>query len=184
MSPCIYFLLLAACVVSCTACMMDFECPQCHTCDSGVCHPVPIHTDPNDECPIKCDVKMLCGPRQICVFKDRPTCQCDWMEGVCVDQTPVPVELPPIETLHAMGMSDDDIKMTIEQIRNEQRYYHRNQHKDHFHISSEDSAAAHDFILIANIIMSILSVAVIVGAVGCMWRTLLKREELLANKKE
>lgn len=180
----VYLLVSILWVAACGACMMDFECPQCHTCNNGVCKPVPMHTDPNDECPVKCDTKMLCGPVHICVFKDRPTCECDWMEGVCIDQTPPPIELPPIETLHALGLSDDDIRMTIEQIRNEQRYYHRNPHKDHDHILPEDSAAAHDFILFANAVMLILSVATIISSVGCMWKTLLDRERIRENKIE
>lgn len=169
-------LLVLLLVTAASACKLDFDCAQCHFCKNGVCTPVADYTDPNDECPERCDVRTVCGPLHICVFEKRPTCNCDWMEGVCIEDE-VDLPAPTLEELQARGMSDADIVELLEQLRDEHRRYHKDAHKDHFHILPEDDAAAHDIIFIHNSIMILLFAAVVSAVIVCSWRRVVDEEQ-------
>lgn len=174
-------LLLVSTVV--TACKLDFDCAQCHACKGGVCTPAPDYTDPNDECPERCGVKTVCGPLHICVFQKRPTCNCDWMEGVCIEEV-VPVTLPTMEELEQRGLSDDDIKELMLQLREEHHRYHKDEHKGHFHILPDDEVHAHDIIFIHTTVMVIVFFAFIAIATACVWRRILDQEKERFNKSQ
>lgn len=167
------------------SCQVDFDCSQCHFCKNHVCTPVPDYTDPNEECPIRCNVRTVCGPLHICVFEHRPTCNCDWLEGTCRPdpEEPIIAELPPVDVLHGRGFSDDDIRELMEHVKQE-RAYHRDLHKDHFHILPDDESAAHDFIMIYTAVLVILFVAIILCVISCLWRRLLDKEQYLSNKSQ
>ncbi len=163
------------------ACKTDFDCAQCHTCRGGICTAVADYTDPSDECPERCGVKTVCGPLHICVFQKRPTCNCDWMEGVCIEE-PASISLPTIEELHTRGLTDADILELLEQFRTEHERYHSNAHKDHYHLLPQDEATAHDMLLLHGTVTVLLMVAIVLGFGMCLWRRLLDREMERANK--
>jgi len=172
-----YFLFCLLClVVSAAACVSDFDCAQCHSCKAHICTPVPAYTDPNDECPIRCDIKTVCGPTHICVFKQRPSCVCDWLEGTCradAEETP---PVPSIEEMQRQGLSDSEIKEILYFLKEDRQ----NPHRGHYHILPEDHAAAHDFIMLGNVVLVLLSLAVSLCAMSCMYR--IKNAQKLNNE--
>lgn len=168
-------LLLCVVVVAVAGCQISFDCAQCHVCRNGVCTAAADYTDPNDECPERCGVPTVCGPLHICVFQRRPTCNCDWMEGVCVDE-PVAVVVPTVDELHRKGLSDVDVTELMALMREEHRRLLREAHKDHEHILTIDEASAHDIIFIQNTMMFMVSLAVIIIAGACIYRRLLDQE--------
>jgi hypothetical protein len=182
MRPLIVFLIFV-CVVN--GCQVDFDCSQCHFCKNHVCTPVPDYTDPNEECPIRCNVRTVCGPLHICVFEQRPTCNCDWLEGICRPEPTEPAaqDVPSLEDLHSRGFSDNEIKELIEHVRQEHTYQ-QNLHKDHFHILPEDEQHAHEFIMISTVLMIILAVALMMCFTSCLWKQLLAKEQYLENKAQ
>jgi hypothetical protein len=165
------------------ACKSDFDCAQCHSCKAGVCTPVAVYTDPNEECPERCEVKTVCGPLHICVFERKPTCNCDWMEGVCVPE-PTVVVPPTVEELHKRGLSDTDIIELLQQISQAHQQYHRDAHRGHPHILPEDEMSAHDFMFIQNTVMMVLFLAVIIGVLACAWKRINVEEQMRANKAQ
>lgn len=176
-------LLLCAVVVLAAGCQTSFDCAQCHACRNGVCSAVADYTDPNDECPERCGVPTVCGPLHICVFERRPTCNCDWMEGVCVDE-PVLLVVPTTDELQRKGLSDADITEIIELMREEHRRLLQDAHKDHNHILTHDEATAHDIIFIQNTMMFMVSLAVVIIAGSCIYRRLVDQETMHANKSQ
>lgn len=161
------------------ACKSDFDCAQCHTCKAGACTPVAVYTDPNEECPVRCDVKTVCGPLHICVFDRKPTCNCDWMEGTCVPE-PTIVIPPTVEELHKRGLSDADVAELMQQISD----YHRNAHQGHLHILPEDHASAHEYLFLLNVVMSMFTIGVVVSVIACAWKRITVEEEMRANKAQ
>ena len=123
------------------ACTTEMDCTACHECIRGVCVPVEEGTDPVDECPVLCDVKLVCGKKQVCVYKNAPTCNCNWISGLCmnnaVDSTSTiaaSLSSPTVTTqftinekvddLQRLGYSDSDIRMLIELFQSEMDYHH------------------------------------------------------------
>ena len=176
-------LLILVCAVG--GCQVDFDCSQCHFCKNHVCTPVPDYSDPTEECPVRCNVRTVCGPLHICVFEQRPTCNCDWLEGVCRPEpvTAVDVDVPTLEVLHSRGFSDNEIKELMEHIKQETNY-HQNRHEGHFHILPDDENAAHDFIMIYTAVLVILSAAIVICVTSCLWKRLLDKEQYLDNKSQ
>lgn len=178
----ILLLSLLACVAA--ACQTDFDCAQCHSCRGGVCTAVADYTDPNDECPDRCGVKTVCGPLHICVFQKRPTCNCDWMEGACIEEPAPVVVVPTIDELQARGLSDTDIVELLHQFKVEHSRYHSEEHKGHYHLLPEDSAAAHDALLLHGVLLVVLLATLMMGFGMCLWRRLFDQEILRANKAQ
>mgnify|MGYP003385571820 CR=1 FL=1 len=122
------------------------DCTGCHECIRGVCVPVEEGTDPIDECPILCNVKLVCSKKQVCVYKETPLCNCNWISGSCVnDPTTTTTTTLIIEEnlreekeemegkehqLQLLGYSDDDIRMLIELFQSEMEYHHRRHHEE------------------------------------------------------
>lgn len=155
-----FFLLAGLAIVDC--CRIDFDCAQCHTCKANICVPVADHTDPNDECPFRCGVKTVCGPMHICVFQQRPSCKCDWLEGTCVEESADINETPSVEDMQKQGLSDVEIKEILYYLHTERR----NEHKGHYHILPEDHAAAHDYMMINFTILLLLVMSVLLCAIS------------------
>lgn len=153
-------------------CRSDYDCAQCHTCKASICTAVPDYTDPNEECPIRCNVKTVCGPTHICVFQQRPTCSCDWLEGTCNEEPEAVLIIPTVEEMQRQGLSDVEIKEILYYLKDE----HRDPHKGHYHILPEDHAAAHDFIMIGVTLLTVSSLTVILCAFSCMYKILHARE--------
>ena len=131
------------------ACTTEMDCPGCHECLRGACVPVEANTDPIGECPILCNVKLVCSNKQVCVYQHAPECNCNWLTGNCMmdatttTKTILPSTSSPstvsmvIEVkredhllleerqLQALGYSDADIRMFIELFRSEMDYHHR-----------------------------------------------------------
>lgn len=168
----VFFLFLVGLAVA-NACVSDFDCAQCHTCKAHICTPVPTYSDPNDECPYRCNVKTVCGPTHICVFQQRPSCTCDWLEGVCREEE-LPFVVPSLEEMHRQGLSDGEIKEILYFLKEDRQHPHRG----HFHIVPEDEAAAHDFIVISNMVMLLLFLSIMLCAISCMYRISNRREEI------
>jgi hypothetical protein len=167
----ISFLLLASLTIA-ECCRTDFDCAQCHTCKANICVPVADHTDPNDECPFRCGVKTVCGPMHICVFQQRPSCKCDWLEGNCVEESTDINEAPSVEEMQKQGLSDLEIKEILYYLHTERR----NEHKDHYHILPEDHAEAHDFMMLTIIILLSLVMSVILCAISSIKHQKSKKE--------
>lgn len=123
------------------ACTTEMDCTACHECIRGVCVPVEEGTDPVDECPVLCDVKLVCGKKQVCVYKNAPTCNCNWISGLCMNNavdststiaasTSSPTVLTQftidakVDDFQRLGYSDSDIRMLIELFQSEMDYHH------------------------------------------------------------
>lgn len=101
------------------ACSSFLDCPSCHVCNEATmtCVAVMNFTDPNGECPVYCGVKTVCDTVQVCAYKERPECTCDWLSGECVrgEQSMMlkPINDITLSTLTTGGYSDSEIKMIL-----------------------------------------------------------------------
>lgn len=78
-----FILVIFSCIIITT---QANNCPICHILNSkGDCVQIPKYTDPNNDCPIYCGVKMVCGELPHCIFSTVPSCDCDWNTGICED---------------------------------------------------------------------------------------------------
>ncbi len=122
------------------ACTSEMDCTACHECIRGVCVPVEEGTDPIGECPMLCDVKLVCSRKQVCVYQVAPTCNCNWISGLCMTELPssssiitatttatdvVLQNTVALEQLQLLGYSDSDIRMFIELFRSEMDFHHQ-----------------------------------------------------------
>lgn len=124
-----YFCLLVFVVEMAASCSSFMDCPTCHRCtDEGACVIVLPFTDPNGECPVYCEVKTVCNFQQICVYDERPSCNCEWLTGECLreNRTSVQTRVVRTEELVDRGYSDDDIRMIVEIINQEHKHHERN----------------------------------------------------------
>lgn len=98
-------------------CTLHEDCGICHTCDEGVCVSVQPLTDPNQDCPTFCGMKMVCGNDPHCVLNGAPECECDWSTSECIVDSTDETE----RMLPEIGEDDDVIIIGIEEDDEDER---------------------------------------------------------------
>lgn len=94
-------------------CKTSEDCGVCQECgEHGVCTNVAPMTDPRGDCSIMCGVQLVCGAEPHCVLNNRPTCECDWSSGLCVENDSPDIPLDDAELTITLEEGEEEIDET------------------------------------------------------------------------